>query len=225
MARFLGLAGIVAVLLLAGCGGSSHKTASATTGAAAGPSAAPAGPSGTSALPPGAPPALRGVFGHVLRASELPGFSPAGRQLGINASSWVAGLGLPPSERASEAARLQRLGFVAAVGEHLASSSGSAAEALSIVEQFPTQQAAARELAAQVKMGEAQGAKAFAVPGIPGASGFGGAHGPFTGVNVVFQAGPYYYLVGAGWPSGTPNPPTRAAVIAAAERQYRRLNG
>ncbi len=73
-------------------------------------------------------------------------------------------------------------------------------------------------------MAEAQGAKAFTVAAIPGASGFGGAHNGSTGYNVAFADGAYYYLVGAGWPTGTPSPPTRAALITAAEDLYRRVH-
>jgi hypothetical protein len=218
--RCLGLAATATALVVVGCGGSSHNAATASTATNA------TAPPSSVALPPEAPPALRGVFGRVLTAGELAGFTPQGRRvLGINASSWVAGLGLPPSERAKEAARLQRLGFVAAVSERLAPTNGAPAEALSIVEQFGSPSAAKSEVAAQLKMTEAQGAKGFAVPGIPGASGFGGSHGQGTGIDVLFAAGPYYYLVGAGWPIGSANPPTRAALIAAAEHLYHRLYG
>ena len=214
----MALAGAVAALMLAGCGGSGHNATSTTATAATGP------PRG-STLPPGAPPALRGVFGRVLTADELAGFAPQGsRTLGTNPQSWVAGIGLPPSEQAKEAARLQRLGFVAGVSEHLVPGNGSGAEALSIVEQFSSRHGATRELAAQLKASEAAGAKAFTVPGIPAAGGFGGSHGQSSGVNVAFAAGSYYYLVGAGWPNGSPHPPTRADVVAAAEHLYRRLN-
>jgi hypothetical protein len=214
------LTGIATVLVLSGCGGASHKAASTTARTTT------AGTPSTAALPPGAPPALRGVFGRVLNAGQLAGFAPHGRRvLGVNATNWVAEEELPPPERAKEAARLQRLGFVAAVSERLAPTNGGAAEGLSVVEQFRSAQAAGAELAAQVKMAEAQGAKAFAVPAIPGASGFGGAHSGNTGYNVAFAGGAYYYLVGAGWPTGTSSPPTRAALITAAEDLYRRVHG
>ncbi len=213
------LAGMVTALVIAGCGGSSPKAASTATATTTVPT------SGISP-PRRRPPALSGVVGRVLVAGELPGFTPQGRRvLGSNASSWVVEEELPSAEQAKEAARLQRLGFVAAVRERLAPTNGTAAEALSIVEQFASQTAASAELAAQLRMSEARGARAFAVPGIPGATGFGGSHGQTTGINVAFTAGPYYYLVGAGWPTGTPNAPTRAAVVAAAEHLYRRLYG
>jgi hypothetical protein len=67
-------------------------------------------------------------------------------------------------------------------------------------------------------------AATFAVPVIPGASGFGGASGGTAGYNVAFADGVYYYLVGAGWPTGTPSPPTRAALVTAAQDLYRRVH-
>jgi len=217
--RGVTLSGIVAALVLSSCGGGSHKTA--TSGA----SSNATGPPSTVALPPGAPPALRAVFGRVLTAGELAGLTPQGRRvLGINAASWAHDQELPPTQTATEARRLEHLGFVGAVRERLASATGGPAEGLSIVEQFRSPRAADTELVAQVKMGKAHGATAFAVPSIPGARGFGGSSGQTTGYNVAFADGSYYYLVGAGFPSGTPNAPTQAEVVAAAQHLYRRLH-
>jgi hypothetical protein len=215
---------VLAVIVLGGCGGTSHTGSTATT-----PTTAP-GPASTSSsagLPAGAPPALRGVFGRLLAANELAGFRPRGhRALGINPASWVAETELPPSERAREAERLQRLGFVAAVRERLLPVNGTPAEGLSIVEQFRTPTSARVELAAQIREVKALGPVAsFAVPGIPSAVGFGGSKAGNSGANVAFAKGAYYYLVGAGWPTvGNPSPPTRAGLIAAAQRLYRRVH-
>jgi hypothetical protein len=60
------------------------------------------------------------------------------------------------------------------------------------------------------------------VPAIGGARGFGGSAGGTTGYNVAFASGPYYYLVGAGYPPGAPG---GAAVILAAQHLYRRVHG
>jgi hypothetical protein len=209
--RRVTLSGIVAALVLSSCGGGSHKAA--TTAAS------------NAALPPGAPPALRGTRGQVLAAGELAGFTRQGRiALGISAASWAHEEELPPAQSAKEAARLGRLGFVAGVRERLAPANGGPAEGLSIVEQFRSPRAADAELAAQLTIGKAQGASAFAVPSIPGATGFGGSIGSATGFNVAFADGSYYYLVGAGFPRETPNPPTRADVIAAAQHLYSRVH-
>ncbi len=207
-----------AITALGGCGGSSNTTTSSSSTpakAAVAPSAKP---------PPGAPPALRGVRGRVLSAGELPGYTPGTRVLGINAASWVHEEELPGAQQAAETARLQGLGLIAAIREHLSPANGSAAEALSIVEQFRSPAAAGTELAFEVRNGMGPGAREFAVPSIPGARGFGGSSSKSSGINVAFAKGAYYYLVGAGWPAGTPAAPTRAALIAAALSLYDRVS-
>jgi hypothetical protein len=213
--RFWVVSAILAAIVFAGCGSSSHKAATSSTATA----------SSTAQRPPGAPPALGGVRGRVLVAGELSGLTPQGRRiLGINPDSWVVEEKIPASQRAREAARLQSLGFVAAIREQLLPpANASPAEGLSIVEQFRAPGAARTELAFQVRQGKGSGATAFAVPAIPGARGFGGSSSESSGLNVAFTKGPYYYLVGAGWPTGTPSAPTRATVIAAAQRLYRRV--
>jgi hypothetical protein len=160
----------------------------------------------------------------VLVAGDLVGFAPQGRRaLGINAKSWVVAEQVPPAERAKEAARLERLGFIAGVRERLAPTVAGPAEAISIVQQFRSAQAARETLAFEVRMTEAHGARPFAVSKIPTAQGFGGPFAGNTGYNVAFVNGDYYYLVGAGFPTGTPNAPTQANLITAAERLYARV--
>ena len=197
------LAGASAIVL-AGCSGSSHEaasTSSATSGAPA-----------SGEPPPGeAPPALRAIAGRVLIAGDLPGLARHGpRTLGINANSWVAEEGLPQYERAKEVRRLEALGFVRAVRERLVPAAENGPEAISLVAQFRSVHAALEDVAAEAKVGEAHGAPPFAAPTIPGARGFGGASGVTTGYNVAFAVGPYYYLVGVGYATGTPRAPTRA---------------
>ncbi len=160
---------------------------------------------------------LRSVHGRVLRAGELQGFTPQGHlTLGTNARSWVAGEELTPEQSAAEVARLQAGGFVKSVGERL-TSSVPGAEAISIVLQFRAPQGAAGEVATQFKQALTHGQSASAVPGIPGARGFGSG----TDFNVAFSAGPYYYLVGYSSPSGT----THAQLVAAARSLYGRVRG
>jgi hypothetical protein len=231
MGRRLCLAGAIAsVLALSGCGGSSHKAASTSSATAAAPASGepPPGethPAGT-VLPANAPPRLRAVAGRVLKTGELAGFAPQGaRTLGLKPSTWVGEEHLPTTEQASETARLGRLGFVTGVRERLAPTSGGPAEGLSIVVLFGSAQAAGKDLAYETSKGATHGASAFAVPAtIPRARGFGGSSGGTTGYNVAFQSGPYYYLVGAGYPTGAPNAPSRAAVILAAQRLYARVH-
>jgi hypothetical protein len=213
--------------VLGACGSSSKTTASTASSSAAAATSTPStpgSPPSTPAIPPNAPPALRAVAGRVLNAGDLTGFAPQGRRtLGMNASMWVAEEHLPPAQQTSETARLQHLGFATAVSERLAPASGPA-EAISVVVLFHSAQAARSNLAAEVRRGTARGASAFAVPGIPGAEGFGGATAGSTGYNVAFAIGNYYYLVGAGYPTGAPHPPTHEELIVAAQRLYARLH-
>jgi len=206
--------------VLGACGSSTSTTASTAGSSTAAATSTPS----TAAIPPNAPPALRAVAGRMLNAGDLTGFAPQGRRtIGMNASMWIAEEHLPPAEQTSETARLQHLGFATAVSERLAPGSGPA-EAISVVVLFHSAQAARSNVAAEVRRGTAAGASAFAVPGIPGAGGFGGASAGSTGYNVAFAIGNYYYLVGAGYPTGAPNPPTREGLIAAAQRLYARVH-
>lgn len=204
-------AAALALIMLAGCGGSSHGTSSGASQSEA-------------EHPPSA--ALAGVGGRVLAARELEGFAPQGQRVfGTNAASWVEGLGLPGTEGAKEIARLEHEGFRAGVRERLAPTNGDSAEAISIVEQFNSPQHASAELANQLQGLHVRGADAFAVPGIPGALGVALATTQRSGINVEFADGSYYYIVGAGWPQATSSPPTRQQVEAAAQRLYRRTRG
>jgi hypothetical protein len=217
--RTVTVGAVAALCALAGCGGATHTTARSTTATAPTTSSA-------TRLPSGAPPTLRGVFGRVLAANELAGFKPQGRRLlGTNATGWVVETEVPASQQARETARLQGLGFLAGIKERLTPTTGTTAEGLSIVEQFRSPSAALAELAAQSRMAKAAGpVTTFSVAGIPGAFGFGGSRRENSGENVAFTKGSYYYLVGAGWPTATHSPPTRASVIAAAQRLYRRVH-
>jgi hypothetical protein len=154
-------------------------------------------------------------------AGDLRGFVPQGyRPPSTSAQSEVAEF--PPSLRASEAARLRALGFVAGIGEQLAPAPGTGAggEAISLVEQFRSPRGANGEVADQLKNALARGETAFAVPGIPGARGFGSSTSSPPDANVAFPIGAYYYLVGFG-----SSAPTRPELIAAARKLYDRVRG
>jgi len=173
--------------------------------------------------PPGTPAALRGAHGGVLLAGELPGFVPAG-QLKLSTSAQSAVAEDPPEQRAAEEARLKALGFIAGLNEPLVPSAGSitTGEAISLVELFRSSHGANGEVASQLQLALKRREIAFAVPGIPGAHGFGFSASN-TDANVAFPVGAYYYLVGFGAP--TASAPTRAQLIAAAQRLYGRVRG
>jgi hypothetical protein len=203
-----------------GCGGSSTPSSATTAKATTAPSGTG---SAATALPPGTPDALRGAHGSVLRAGELPGFVPQG-PLTLSTSVQSAVAEAPPDQRASEAASLKALGFVAGLNEKLAPSKGGVANegGVSLVELFRSSHGASGEVASQLKQALKRGESTFAVPGIPGARGFGFS-GSSTNANVAFAVGPYYYLVGFG--TGGAGGPTRAQLIAAAQSLYRRVRG
>ncbi len=198
-----------------GCGGGSTSTTARTPAATTSSGGAGAA---ASTLPAGTPTTLRGAHGGVLLARELPGFAAQGHvALGANLQQWVAAL--PPEFKAAEEARLKALGFVAGLTQRLtpAQGAGTTGEAISLVEQFRSAHGASGEVAAQLEEGLKHGQSAFAVPGIPGARGFGAS----TDANVAFTVGPYYYIVAYG---GAASAPTRAQLITAAQGLYRRVS-
>jgi hypothetical protein len=209
---------VLGATALSGCGGGSTSSSATTAKATTAPSGTG---SVATTLPPGTPAALRGAHGSVLRAGDLPGFGP-NRPLTLSTStqSWVAED--PPDQRASEAASLKALGFVAGLEEQLAPSKGGVADegGVSLVEQFRSAKGANDEIAAQLKQALKRGESAFTVAGIPGARGFGYS-GSTTDANVAFAVGPYYYLVGFG--TGGGGRPTRAQLIATAQSLYSRV--
>ena len=70
----------------------------------------------------------------------------------------------------------------------------------------------------------------FVAPG-NGGSASAGAHGYHVagggqfGENILFADGPFLYLAGEGWSAGANNPPTRAGLIAAVTKLYKRVHG
>jgi hypothetical protein len=122
-----------------------------------------------------------------------------------------------------ETARLARAGFAVGAIERLASPAG--AEGLSITNRFRTSKAARAEVAFAATPHAAAKQTRFIVGGIPGARGFDASSAQSSGHNIAFAIGSYYYLVGVGWPTGLENPPSRAQLLAAAQRLYKRVKG
>jgi hypothetical protein len=200
------LTGLVIVGVLAGCGGSDK------------------GGSTKSTSTPKASPAKSALAQRVLRKGEFPGFEPqGGAPVVTDPRVWASQSDTEPTK---ETARLRRLGFAGAVSEHLARSDPSPAGGLSLVVQLSSPGAARTELAVQYRRPPPAGErlKPFSASGIPGVRGFDLVGGGNVGHNVVFTDGPYYYLVGAGYPTGASKPPTQAQVVAAAQTLYRRVH-
>ena len=157
----------------------------------------------------------------MLVAGDLRGLAPEGqRTIATNAQSWVHEY--PPAEQETVRRKLESLGFVRGVSEHLAGPKN--AEGTSVAIQFRSPHAAAANVESEAK-NPGFGGKTFAVAGIPGAIGLGGVLEPETDYNVAFAVGPYYYLVGEGYRTGTPGAPTREQLITAAQRLYARVRG
>jgi hypothetical protein len=171
----------MAVALLAGCGGSSHKTTTTTS------------QSTTGSVPAAQP--RSGLYAHVLASNELPGFS-SNTSLVIERDPrlFLIETQTPTSQVGPATARLKRLGFVAELSENL---NGPGQAGLSLVEQFRSPSSPRAELAHEITMFKSQGGfKPFNVTGIPGAVGFSETTSSGSGINIAFAKGDYYYLVG-----------------------------
>jgi hypothetical protein len=202
---------VVASLMLAGCGGSSHKSSTAATSAPA------ATASTTTTTTPDTPAA--GIASRVLASNQLPGFKGSQPTVYNTASGWLAAQTGATQVAASQTKPLTRLGFVAAATENLTGPSGRAG--LSLVEQFKMPDGARSELANEVNMFKSTpGYQPFPVPGIPGAFGYA-AQGP--GLNLAFASGDYYYLVGEFVSAVSAS--SEATIVAAAKRLYRGVHG
>jgi hypothetical protein len=206
--RRVSLVGVVASLMLAGCGGSSHKTSTAATSAPATTAATTANTSTSS------------ITSRVLTSNELNGFTGSQPSVDHTVSAWLAHTQNPSVPVASETMRLTRLGFIAGATENL--TGPNRRDGLSLVEQFKTPGGARSELANELKVFKATvpGYEPFAVPGIPGAFGYA-AEGP--GLNVAFASGDYYYLVGEFVSAVSAS--SEATITAAAKSLYRGVHG
>jgi hypothetical protein len=170
------------------------------------------------------------ITGRVLRAGDLPGFVPKQRPTTvISVAAWNK---VAPSGGIDVEARLRRAGFVAAVTEDLEWTGGNDRGALSAVVRLGSAKAARTEIAQQIRdfadqphRGGVKNNTPFAVPGIPGASGWTSTgNDGFTGHNIIFADGPFTYLVGVGWGVRVTDTPTRV-LIAAATTLYKRVHG
>jgi hypothetical protein len=180
--------------------------------------------------PPGTEPAGRqpthGIGALVLRPGELPGFTRQGPvATATSAAKFAVREEVPPdpTKVRIETARLARAGFVVGAIERVASPAG--AEGLSVTDRFRTSKSARAEVAFAATPHGAAKQTSFTAPGIPGARGFDASSAQSAGHNIAFAIGSYYYLVGVGWPTGLQNPPSRAQLLAAAQRLYKRVKG
>ena len=163
---------------------------------------------------------------HVVSPAGFPGFVLR-RPLSVvsSALAWTAVERAPFP--AAEAARLKAFGFVRGLDEQLYGRFPIAAEVISVVEQYRTTAGARAELAYQhARLMDPRGGTVSTFPvGIPGAHGVRIAGGGSTGLNVLFSAGAYYYVVAAGHPPGARSAPTTRQLVAAADSLYLAVTG
>lgn len=201
-------------LVLAGCGSSGHTSSTAKPAPATTTSTASTAPTTSSQAEPA-------ITRRLLTASEFPpGFSGAGPPtVASSIQQLLTQDETPQPQMASETARYKRLGFVTSASQQL---NGAGGGGVVNVEQFRSPAGARSEVANSLAMFDGGPANRmnFSVPGVPHSGGWAG-NGSDAGINVVFAAGDYYYLIG----EQANGPANRAGVIAAAQKLYYRVRG
>jgi hypothetical protein len=135
--------------------------------------------------------------------------------------------GLTAAQVSGDVARLHREGFKEVLVEYL-DRAPAKQDGVSWVMQLGSPAAARAELAASLAEDKAQNPGTFStysIPGIAAARGYRVSGNGFIGENVLFADGPFLYLVGEGWTAGQRNAPTRADLVAAAGKLYKRVQG
>jgi hypothetical protein len=209
--RLLIADGIVIAIALGGCGGGEQQHSSQSGSQ---PSEASTGSSA---------PSLASLPSRVLTGGELRGFTPQGQaQIVLNPAGWVTETGR--AERRLETRRLEHLAFIAGSRQALVPMGGGPARGLSTAELFRSPAGARAALVGRV-FGSPGRLTQFAVPGIPGTTtGFETSQPVQSTMSVGFVEGPYLYIIGVHWPTGSAPATTRAAMIEAAQRLYSRVH-
>jgi hypothetical protein len=164
----------------------------------------------------------------LLGNGDLVGFHPESKTTSFStAKAWVAGgPHASAAQQAADIARLKKEGFVAVLSEFL-DRGAEKGSGLSWVMQLGSAAAARAERKRDLAEYEAAGGGSFttfSVPMIPGARGYLESGGGSGGENILFADGPFLFLVGQGW-SASEKKPTRAGLIAAANKLYERVHG
>ncbi len=165
----------------------------------------------------------------VLPDSALHGFITTQRPTAVHsAQTWAARVERSTTP-AREAARLERLGFVAGIREQLHGRFPLAAEAVSVVERYRTIAGARAELAYQRATAESGWADEHVTLlrgiAIPGAVGWIARSPHLAAVNIMFSVGREFYVVGSGAAPGTRGAPTAGQMIGAAQLENLIANG
>jgi hypothetical protein len=171
----------------------------------------------------------------VIQPGEFPGFLALPGQsttLYKNPRQWVSvDTTLTAAQVSARTARMRGEGFVAVLSRQLVTQTPKPWGGLSWVMQLNSDPSARAELRANVREAAstskppARSYTAFSVSGIPGARGYHLTSPGGVGDNVVFADGQLLYFVGFGWSGKAQNRPTRAQLLAAAARLYKRTHG
>jgi hypothetical protein len=157
----------------------------------------------------------------VLPPSSLHGFVTTRPLSPVRSAQTWAGRVERSATPAREAARLERLGFVAAAREQLHGRFPLAAEAVSVVERYRTTAGAQAELAYQRVTAETGWADQHVTLlrgiAIPGAVGWTARTPHVAAINIMFSVGHEFYVVGSAAAPGTRGAPTAGQMIAAAQ--------
>jgi hypothetical protein len=171
------------------------------------------------------------LSGRVLPPRSLPGFVSMQYPTIVRSPALWATTVEKSSTPAGETQRLRELGFVSGIDEHLFGRYPVTADALSLAEQYRSSASARAELVYQYTQARSSARTSggtftpFSVTGLPGARGWEASSGNSVGLNVIFASGPFYYVVGAGFPRHAPFAPTRARITAAANFLDLLVNG
>jgi hypothetical protein len=167
----------------------------------------------------------------LIQRGEFAGFSPEAPIPFRTAKAFVdMNTGLTPAQAAAQIARLRREGFKAVLVEYL-DRGPSRQSGVSWVMQLGSAASARAELAASLREYKAENVahggsvSAYSVGAIPGARGYHVAGGGQFDENILFADGPFLYLNGEAWSVGAKNAPTRAGLIAAVMKLYKRVHG
>lgn len=171
----------------------------------------------------------------VIQQGEFPPFLSLPGQstkLFTSAAKYVHGdLSLSSAQMTAKTARLKREGFRAILIRQLGTRQQEPFGGLSWVMQLGSAAFARAELVANVRDAKASAKPprstyaVFSVATIPDAHGYHLRDNGGSGDNVVFADGPFVYLVGVGSAGTARTGPTRAQLIAAATRLYKRVHG
>jgi hypothetical protein len=165
--------------------------------------------------------------GRLIQAADFAGYSPEPSPTGYrSARNWVSlDTGLAASQMSADVARLHREAFKEVLVEYL--DRGSAKQnGVSWVMRLGSAAAARAELAASLAEDKARNPGTFSGYSVPGiaAARFRVSGNGFIGENVLFADGPFLYLVGEGWTVGQKHAPSRAQLVAAITKLYKRVH-